>query len=90
MDHASAADTCHACRMTYAHVPLAAGLIMCEPLQECPKLAAWVQEASKRASVQQTLVSGKSGLSYDKYLVWVYERYADGSAKSTSAADFKD
>jgi hypothetical protein len=59
-------------------------------LQECSKLAAWVQEVSKRASVQETSVSAKPELSYEKYLVWVYERYADGSAKSTSAADFKD
>ncbi|KAK9915028.1 hypothetical protein WJX75_003796 [Coccomyxa subellipsoidea] len=57
---------------------------------ECSKLAAWVQEVSKRASVQETSVSAKPELSYEKYLVWVYERYADGSAKSTSAADFKD
>ena len=59
-------------------------------MQDCPKLAGWVQEASKRASVQETSVSPKPDLSYQKYLMWVYQRYADGSAKSTSAADFKD
>ena len=59
-------------------------------LQECPKLAAWVQEVCKRASVQETSVSAKPELSYQNYLTWVYQRYADASAKSTSAADFKD
>ncbi|CAL8468830.1 g8371 [Coccomyxa elongata] len=57
---------------------------------DCAKLAGWVQEASKRASVQETRVSPKPEMSYENYLIWVYQRYADGSVKSTSAADFKD
>ncbi len=59
-------------------------------LQDCPKLARWWQHAKGRPSIRTASESGNSALDYDEYLIWVYERYADASAKSTSAADFKD
>jgi hypothetical protein len=59
-------------------------------LQECRQLQAWLREASQRPAVQASCVSGKPGLSYHNFLIWVYQRYANASALSTSAADFKD
>ena len=59
-------------------------------VQGCRQLHAWVAEASQRPSVQASCTSGRPGLSYDNYLIWVYQRYANASALSTSAADFKD
>lgn len=59
-------------------------------IQDCPKLARWWQHAKGRSSVQKASESGNAGLDHNEYLIWVYERYADASARSTSAADFKD
>ena len=59
-------------------------------VQECSRLAAWWQRTKSRPSVQTASELGREGMEYDEYLLWVYERYADASAKSTSAADFRD
>ena len=58
--------------------------------QECRKLAAWNQRASKRQSVQQTCGGAEgSSATYKDQLLEHYRRYADASANSTSAHDFK-
>ena len=40
-------------------------------LQDCPRLAAWVSEASQRRSVRASCVSPVPNLAYDKDLLWV-------------------
>lgn len=57
---------------------------------ECQRLAAWQQRASKRQSVVDTCTgSEESKAIYHEQLLQHYSRYADASANSTSAHDFK-
>lgn len=56
----------------------------------CQKLAAWHHRACKRQSVMDTCIgSSESKASYHDQLLEHYSRYADASANSTSAHDFK-
>jgi len=57
--------------------------------QDCVKLREWSEKVVKRPSVQGTCMSPKPDMTYSQYLIWVYERYAAGNAKSTSAADYR-
>ena len=57
---------------------------------DCKKLNAWHMRASKRQSVQDTFTGAEgSKASYKDQLLEHYSRYADASANSTSAHDFK-
>ena len=57
---------------------------------DCQKLAAWHRRASKRKSVMDTCTgASESKASYQDQLLEHYSRYADASANSTSAHDFK-
>lgn len=58
-------------------------------MQDCERLAEWQKHVSERPSVGKTCVSGKEGMDYPEFLLWVYARYANGTALSTSAADFR-
>ena len=58
--------------------------------EACSKLAAWHERVSKRQSVQDTFTGAEgSTASYQDQLLEHYSRYADASANSTSARDFK-
>lgn len=58
--------------------------------KDCKKLAAWSERATKRQSVQETFTGAAgSEASYEDQLLEHYSRYADASANSTSAHDFK-
>ena len=54
----------------------------------CTRLAAWCGNISTRQSVLQTMVPPQGSSDYAKALLQHYERYADGTANSTSAKDF--
>lgn len=56
---------------------------------DCIKLRDCADNIAKRDSVKASCESPKSNMSYDQFLIWVYERYAAGNAKSTSAADYR-
>lgn len=57
---------------------------------DCQKLAAWHNRSSKRQSVVDTCTgAAESKASYEDQLLEHYSRYADASANSTSAHDFK-
>lgn len=56
----------------------------------CHNLAAWQQRAIKHEAVQSTMTGTReSDASYHDQLLEHYSRYADASANSTSAHDFK-
>jgi glutathione S-transferase len=57
--------------------------------QDCVKLRDWGDTIKQHKSVAATCVSPKPDMNFDQYLEWVYERYATGDAKSTSAADYR-
>ncbi len=58
--------------------------------KDCQKLAAWSARATKRQSVQETFTGAEgSKASYEDQLLEHYSRYADASANSTSAHDFR-
>ncbi|DBB03428.1 hypothetical protein WJX82_004221 [Trebouxia sp. C0006] len=58
--------------------------------KNCQKLAAWSARAIKRQSVQGTFTGAEgSKASYENQLLEHYSRYADASANSTSAHDFR-
>lgn len=58
--------------------------------KDCQKLAAWSARATKRQSVQETFTGAEdSKASYEDQLLEHYSRYADASANSTSARDFR-
>ena len=58
--------------------------------KDCQKLAAWSARATKRQSVQETFTGAEgSTASYEDQLLEHYSRYADASANSTSAHDFR-
>ena len=54
----------------------------------CRRLNAWYADATKRSSVQKTL-KAPEGAEYETALLEHYSKYADSSANSTSAKDFK-
>lgn len=56
---------------------------------DCIKLREWADNVASRDSVKATCESPNPNLTYEQFLVWVYERYAAGNAKSTSAADYR-
>lgn len=53
------------------------------------QLAGWAQRASQRASVLDSEVAPPGSQDYRAALLQHYSRYADASANSTSARDFK-
>ena len=57
---------------------------------DCQHLASWQERAIKHEAVQSTMIgTQQSDASYHDQLLEHYSRYADASANSTSAHDFK-
>ena len=53
------------------------------------QLAGWAQRASQRPSVLDSEVAPPGAQDYSAALLQHYSRYADATANSTSARDFK-